>query len=456
MQQDKKGSSPKTAGKRKQYLGIKVLLFFTLLAVLCFLSLLFFLRPSYSSTEKRTLTPFPSFSFRSLLSGTYFDQISLWFSDTFPFRDQMLTANAHMQGLYGFQSTELSGTPEEGEEIPTAPQTRPTAPAATQASTAPATTPEGPTEATTQNQSMIDGVTQSLGATLVAGDSGFEYYNFVRSVADQYTASVNRAASGLNGVSRVFDMLIPTSMDITLPEAIRKNLNSSDQKAAIDYMYGSLSTQVTPVPVFDTLKAHNGEYIYFRTDHHWTARGAYYGYREYAALAGMDPVPLNQFETKSYDGFLGAFYSETGKKPALGNHPDTVICYLPLQEVKMGYTDRSGKEITNWPVIADVSTWSASSKYSAFIGGDNPFAILENTEKSDGSACLVVKESFGNAFVPFLTSHYQYVYVIDYRYYNGTIVDCAKEHKVNDVLFLNNISATRNRSLMGRLEKIVD
>ena len=141
MQQDKKGSSPKTAGKRKQSLGIKVLLFFTLLAVLCFLSLLFFLRPSYSSTEKRTLTPFPSFSFRSLLSGTYFDQISLWFSDTFPFRDQMLTANAHMQGLYGFQSTELSGTPEEGEEIPTAPQTRPTAPAAPQASPAPATTP---------------------------------------------------------------------------------------------------------------------------------------------------------------------------------------------------------------------------------------------------------------------------------------------------------------------------
>ena len=94
-------------------------------------------------------------------------------------------------------------------------------------------------------------------------------------------------------------------------------------------------------------------------------------------------------------------------------------------------------------------------KYSAFIASDNPFTEIENKELSDNSACVVVKESFGNAFIPFLVDHYQKIYVVDYRYWTGSISKLAEEKKVQDVLFLNNLSMIRNKSLVGKLHRVL-
>lgn len=105
-----------------------------------------------------------------------------------------------------------------------------------------------------------------------------------------YTAAVNKAASQLAGKANVYDMIVPTSMDITLPASVRKSVNSSDQRKALDYMYGSLSEAVRKVDVYDTLRNHRDEYIYFRTDHHWTALVAYYAYQDYAGRAGREPA----------------------------------------------------------------------------------------------------------------------------------------------------------------------
>ena len=83
--------------------------------------------------------------------------------------------------------------------------------------------------------------------------------------------------------------------------------------------------------------------------------------------------------------------------------------------------------------------------------GDNPFTVIENPEVSNGESCIVVKESFGNAFVPFLVDHYQTVYVVDYRYYSGSITQLARDKGVKDVLFVNNLSAIRGSYQMGKL-----
>ena len=69
----------------------------------------------------------------------------------------------------------------------------------------------------------------------------------------------------------VYDMIVPTSIDIMLPESTRAGLNTDDQKKAIDYMYGSMLDETKKVNIYDTLMSHNDEYLYFRTDHHWTA-----------------------------------------------------------------------------------------------------------------------------------------------------------------------------------------
>ncbi len=458
--------------KKKSYAGryrfVQVAVFFLALYVGSILSFILPLRPTYSNTEKRQLTTFPAFSWDSLLEGSYFDNISLWFSDTFPFREALLSGNSYLQSLYGV-GTEIHGDVNTGDEIPAVP-TKPTfddpvePPAGT--TTAPSeggTDTTGTTEdtdsstsgsTTLPSQADVSGdVTQTLGAVLVVGDSGYEYYNFVRSVADQYATLVSRAGARLNGISTVYDMVVPTSMDITLQDSVRAGISTSDQKSAIDYLYGSMAG-VQTVNIYDALKSHRDEYLYFRTDHHWTALGAYYGYEQFAKAKGVQPVPLSQYSTQEFPNFLGAFYSDTGKSPALAQNPDTVTAYIPFNNASMTFTDRSGTE-TSWPIIADVSGWASSSKYNTFIGGDNPYTHIVNHDLNDGSSCLVIKESFGNALIPFLVAHYQDVHVIDYRYYKESIVDFAKSNQIQDVLFINNISATRSESLVGKMDALI-
>ena len=116
--------------------------------------------------------------------------------------------------------------------------------------------------------------------------------------------------------------------------------------------------------------------------------------------------------------------------------------------------------MTPYTIITDVSTWGASSKYaSGFIGGDNPLSVIENPNITDGSSIVLVKESYGNCFAPFLAESYQYVYVVDFRYYNdtqsGTLIDLVREKGIDDVLFLNSISTTRSEGLIGQLARFV-
>jgi hypothetical protein len=134
---------------------------------------------------------------------------------------------------------------------------------------------------------------------------------------------------------------------------------------------------------------------------------------------------------------------------------DKVKAFYPVsnQWIKMTYRDESGGRYQT-SVINDGTNYSTSLKYCAFIAGDNPFSVIRNSKIKDGSRCLVVKESYGNTFVPYLTDHYQTVYVVDYRYWTGSIKNLVKKKKIDDVIFLNNISMTRNAYLIGRMAQV--
>ena len=129
--------------------------------------------------------------------------------------------------------------------------------------------------------------------------------------------------------------------------------------------------------------------------------------------------------------------------------------YHPLgKNIKMQYRN-TGKKLSEGAVISDPTNYGLSGKYLAFIGGDNAYTLITNKDKHDGSRCIVVKESFGNAFVPFLADHYEKVYVIDYRYWDGKLVDFVRKTRAKEVLLVNNISMTRNAYLIGMLSKIL-
>ena len=127
------------------------------------------------------------------------------------------------------------------------------------------------------------------------------------------------------------------------------------------------------------------------------------------------------------------------------------MAYHPVTTTaRLVFTDSNGQE-TPWKIIYDVSDWRSDMKYNAFIGGDNPYTVISNPEVEDDSACVVIKESFGNALVPYLVDHYHTVYVLDYRYWTGDLQSFVKENGVEDVVFINNLSAIRNGFRMGQL-----
>lgn len=477
------------------------------LTVMTLLAFCIPLRPTYSELEQRNLATFPTPTVSTVLNGAFFTDVSAWFSDTFPLRERFTKLNNAMQSSFGIQSTQIHGTVQQGDEIPTVPDgsssgngssgataaeaqsstvqpeqsdvssaTEPeqsdTSSAAEPEQTAESsqTAPEQQPNSSTQPEDE-ENVTipeldpnakvETLGALLVIDDAAYEYYNFSTDRAKEYLSGINRAAERLDGIANVYSIIVPSSMDICVPESVRSDINTSDQAKAIDYFYSSMDDAVTTVNVFDTLLTHSaeGEYVYYRTDHHWTALGAYYAYCEFASAAGRPVADLEgDFEEHVFDGYLGSFYRETNSS-AMKANPDTVYAYEPVDTNAITIHWKDGT-VWDYNIITDVSDWAATSKYSsAFIGGDNPYSVIENPNITDGSSILLVKESYGNCFAPFLVESYQYVYVVDFRYYgdteSGTLLDLVEEKEIQDVLFLNTISTTRADNLIQLLRQFI-
>lgn len=434
-----------TKQKNSAALRLKRVFFFAALAALCVIGLLWFCRPEKSELEKRELTAFPAFSWEDFWDGSYFSGIDTWYSDTYPLREMLIAGNRAVRSLYGLQGSQLIDKGETAEEIPDPGET----PAG------PAELPEEPVEPEEEPlpDGTVTGAGEMVGSIYVNNGCGYGLYYFVQNAVEQYAAVINRAYEQVGGMANVYCLIAPINSGVMLDESIIKSLGCSDQQQAIEYLYSRIAPGVHTVSVTEELRRHNAEYIFFHTDHHWTQRGAYYAYRQFAAARGFVPHELEQFQTVSFPGFLGTFYSGSGSA-ALGNNPDTIEAYYPLATNTMHMLMTDGVTY-EWSIINDVSTYGAGSKYSCYTGADNPYSYIENPNLSDGSACLVIKDSYANAFIPFLVDHYQYVYWIDFRYYQGTVADLVQEKGIQDVIFLQNIYNTSSANAVANLQKLV-
>ena len=212
---------------------------------------------------------------------------------------------------------------------------------------------------------------------------------------------------------------------------------------------------MVPVRCFDNLMRHRNEYLYFRTDHHWNGIGAYYAYEAFCEAKGITPYTMEQREEKQFGDFLGTLYINSGK-PASLLPTDTVYAYKPYSKsATMVYYDKTGAEV-KWPIISNVTNYQQSNKYSTFAGADNPLAIFTNPEVTDGSVCIVVKESYGNALLPYLVDHYSTIYEVDYRYWTGDLAAYAQQVGADDLIFANNIMMISTGLLVGMLDKVIE
>ena len=310
--------------------------------------------------------------------------------------------------------------------------------------------------APTYQRIELNGDEQQYDAVYRVGDTGYEMYSYVDSTAKKYADNVNAVADALAGKANVYMLPIPLSSGVSLPDDLYGKDIFADQKAAEQKIIGYMNGNVKSVALYDALLAHRTEYIYFRTDHHWTATGAYYAYEQFCKAKGITPTLISSYKVDEYDGFLGTFYRDSSQNATMGANPDKVVAYHPLStEATLDYGDSENASLTRGKIIYDESDAPASLKYGAFITGDNAYSIINNPDVTNGSSCIVVKESFGNAFVPFLTDHYQTIYVLDYRYWKGSISQFAQSKGVQDVLFVNNLSAIRSTALVGYLHDVV-
>ena len=125
----------------------------------------------------------------------------------------------------------------------------------------------------------------------VKNGTAYSMYYFVQDSATEYIDALNNAAAKLAGKTNVYDILVPNQSGVQLSDKELKKLGGSDQHQAIEYYYSKMKG-VKTVDIFDTLKEHKDEYIYFRTDHHWTADGAFYAYEDFCKVKGITAIPL--------------------------------------------------------------------------------------------------------------------------------------------------------------------
>lgn len=289
---------------------------------------------------------------------------------------------------------------------------------------------------------------------ICVGNTAYENYEYDNSSSEYYANVVNAMADKLSGVASVYDIVIPICIGLQFPTDYTTEITVADQNAAIEAIGDKMNSNVKFINIFPSLAAHKSEYLYYRTDHHWSGLAAYYAYVDYCSKKGITAHGLNEYQRIAFPGFLGSFAIDT-QDSILLNNPDTVTAFYPLSNdsLSMTITDANGN-VREGTVIYDETNNSAANKYGTYIMGDNPLVTITNASINDGSACVVIKESFGNAMVPFLTDHYQTVYVIDYRYWTGALSSFVAEKGIQDVLYVNNISMVRGTYSIGQMAKI--
>ncbi len=289
-------------------------------------------------------------------------------------------------------------------------------------------------------------------------NKAFELFHSSDESAREYASAINKYKEDLGKDITVYDMVVPNHSEFGLcpreEQRLKTEQNVTSQRQNTTSIYKALSKDVKAVDIYDTLNEHKTEYLYFNTDNNWTGLGAYYAYTTFAKSAGLTPFQLASAEKNTIDGFLGSLYTAS-ESSILKSNPDQVDYYT----IPGNYDCRLFTLYDDGPL--DVGMYyegaeAGSSTYGVFCWGDNPLMMIDNVDNTSGQKIAVVKDSNGNAFAPYLAYNYDEVHIIDYRYFEGNLADYCKEHKINNVLFLNGIISANTDSQITAMNTLFE
>lgn len=337
----------------------------------------------FSDRENRYLQQRPQWDTDQVLSGEYQSQYEDYLNDQFPARDALMKLSVYAQKYMG--STQINGVYlgkdgyllEEPEQIET--------------------------DQIQENTTILT--------------------EFLNQAVETY------------GKERVSCVMVPSKTAV-LQEKLPDHADSGgrQEQKMIDGIRDGLEEPQTLLDLTQTMKEHQDEYIYYRTDHHWTTLGAYYGYVQWAGQTGHTPMKLQQFaRSTAFEDFLGTTYN----KLPVETTPDQVELFRSdsQENVSVVFDGDQRADSLYFPEEAG----KGFDRYGVFFSR-NTAQIDIQTKAHTGRNLLVLKDSFANCFVPFLTGDYDRNLMIDYRYERRDIAQILKEHsEITDILVLYNV-----------------
>ena len=320
-----------------------------------------------SDVENRTLQQRPALTLSGVLDGSYMEDVESYVQDQFPLRDQWTGLKARTEQLIGKRLF--------------------------------------------NNIYLCDG--ETLISKVDAPTDGLEETNL---------SFVVRLADGTD--IPVYLGLIPSAAEVwrdKLPEGAA----SWDQNG---YLQQAADTGLPVIDFSAALTAHADEPIFYRTDHHWTSLGAFYGANALLERLGRSPLKAEDFtpETASTD-FNGTLYSQSGIHWLM---PDTMEFWV----------EEDGLTVTSWRtgapepgMLYDWSYLTQKDKYSSFLGGNQPLCVIRNENARDGGKLLLIRDSYSDSLAPFLAQSFEEVHLLDLRYYRMSPAQYAAENGIDEI-----------------------
>lgn len=351
-----------------------------LLTILLVTGLLIFAMPgkAYSETENRVLSQKPQLSLPEIMSGSFQKKLDKFLSDQFPGRNNLMQLGTKIKLMSGRRDIEDTYIGKDNYYF----------------------------EKITDTDIDVKNYRRNLGR--------------IESLADKY-----------DGIK--FTMMLVPSSGVVLSDKLPDNAEIYDAEKLYQ-IAGQAFANVKLTDPTAEMKIAEDEYIYYKTDHHWTTYGSYIGYRSLMGEAAAYEYADSESDVVS-DSFLGTLYSRTLDDRAV---PDRVELVDVSDEIEVIVDGEAGS-------IYDYEALNEKDKYRVFFGGNYGMTEIKNCQ-GEGTL-LVLKDSFANSLVPFLTADYGKIVMIDLRYYAGSVSDLLDSGDIDDVLILyemNNFASDTN------------
>lgn len=290
------------------------------------------------------------------------------------------------------------------------------------------------------NVDKLLGKKESNGVFL--GEDGYLIENFSKPNQE----AINENLKAINNFSvrykdvKQYMLISPTAVSI-LKDKLPMYAPVIDQESYLQSYKDKLPSSVTFVDSYKIMHDHRNEYIYYKTDHHWTSLGAFYSYKELAKYMGLDETPDNYYKQQLVSNdFFGALSSKSGYDVKEG---DRVNVYLPVNEdsqnVVVNYVEEQEKTAT----LYSSKALEQKDNYEVFLKGNHPLVKIQTDTKND-KTLLIFKDSYANSFVPFLVKNFSKIIVVDPRYYYEDIDKLMQQESVDEVLYLYNANTFFN------------